>query len=275
MSKSCPTPREIEVWRPTRLQDFIACEEVKATLVDHLRADGDGTNILILGNTGTGKTGLVEAYARTRNCPKSAGPWLGPCGECDDCKDFDFEHSDDGVFAHLRTKAEETKPTYFFHLNCYSLDVSEIEEVAKEVSSHPTVRCIVYLDEVHNLVDGRRDLVLLKHLSDLNAVWLATGIDTNAYNPMFLRRFATRCTTTLPSEPDLALFLCRRCKDWSITVDDAPETLALLAQRSQQITAQCISVLACAAGRQGRFLDRHLVEAYPFVSGVTRTKVTD
>jgi replication-associated recombination protein RarA len=274
MSKASLTPREIERWTPTRLQDFIGCKEAKVTLVDHLRVDGDGTNLLILGNTGTGKTSLIEAYLRTRNCPNSTDPLLGPCGTCSDCETFDFEHEDNGIFAQLRKKSQDAKATHFFHVNCYTLNVIDIEGIAKEVGSHPGDRCIVYLDEVHALAEGRRDMVLLKHLRELKAVWLATGIDTNALNPMFLRRFAARCMTTLPSERDLALFLLKRCVAWSISFDE-PETLALLAQRSQRITAECISVLAQAAGKPGRRLDRQLVEAHPFISGVTRARITE
>jgi hypothetical protein len=48
----------------------------------------------------------------------------------------------------------------------------------------------------------------------------------------------------------------------------------LLSQRSQQITAECISVLARAAAREERQLDRQLVETHPFVTGVTRVNAT-
>jgi len=52
MSSHMPTPREIERWVPLRLRDFVGCEDAKAVLVDHLCADGDGTNVLLSGETG-------------------------------------------------------------------------------------------------------------------------------------------------------------------------------------------------------------------------------
>ena len=271
MSKSSPTPHEIERWVPHRLQDFLACEEVRNAFVDHLRADGDGTNILISGETGTGKTGLVEAYVRTRNCPYSAGPLLGPCGKCDDCKTFDFENQDDGIFARLRAKVLEQSAvaTHFFHVNCYRLHEPGIRDLAREIAEEGADRSIVYLDEVHDLAEGKRDKLLLKPISELNAIWIATGITTDALSPMFVRRFATRCTTTRPTEESLALFLLDRCKEWKIALD-CPETLVSLARRSRQIAAECISVLARAASQNGRVLDRQLVEGYPFITGVTR-----
>jgi hypothetical protein len=269
-----PTPREIQNWAPFCLGGFIGCDEPIAIFVEHLNANGDGTNVLLLGDTGTGKSRLVEAYIRTRNCPHSPGPLEGPCGVCDICTRFDFDNQDSGIFTHRDIDEGEEVITHFFHINCYRFNDAAIAELRKELDSHKGDRCIVYLDEVHCLVEGRREMLLLDLLTHCEAIWIGTGIDTDGLNPMFVRRFPTRCKMTIPSVDVLALFLVDRCKEWSINID-APGTISLLAERSQQITAECINVLARAAARDGRLLDRDLVEKHPFITGVTRVRPAD
>jgi Mg-chelatase subunit ChlI len=266
-----PTPREIEQWVPLRLRDFVGCEYAKEVLVDHLRADGDGTNVLLSGETGTGKTALIEVYARTRNCPRTEDPLLGPCGRCHDCTTFDFQHRDDGIFARSRTKSADRggKITNFYHVNCCHFRESEIRDLESEIAGNHGDRSIVYLDEVQELAEGRRDRLLLKSVTELDAVWIATGTHTDLLSPPFLRRFAARCSTTLPTQKELALFLLDRCRDWKIEID-CPETIGLLTQRSRQIPAECISVLARAATQQDRRLRGQLVDTHPFITGVTR-----
>ena len=269
MPSSPPTPREIEQWSPSRLSDFLACEEAKATFVDHLRVDGDGTNILLLGETGTGKTSLVDAYVRTRNCPHVTD-LAGPCGKCSDCREFDFSHRDEGIFAHLRLKVLSGKKiTHFFHVNCFDLTEAAVRKLRYDVAENVGDRKIVYLDEVQHLAGTATAGILLKAIRELDAVWVATGITVEGLSPMFVRRFAARCTTSRPGHLELARFVRDRCRDWSIAWDSL-ETVSLLAERSQGIAAECISVLARAAGKEGRLLSCDLVERHPFITGVRK-----
>lgn len=271
MSNPLPTPREIEQWVPRRLRDFLACDEVKRTLTAHFLAGGDGSNLLISGETGTGKTGLVEAYIRTLICPNATNPLDGPCGTCPDCLGFDFENSDDGIFAHLRTRVFRGElPRYWYHISCVRFDHNGLRSLRSEVEYNGKYRSIVYLDEIDCLADNRMDLELLKPVRELNAVWIATGVNAaRVLDPMLIRRFANRCSTSRPSEEELALFLIDRCREWDIAID-SPEAIALLAQRSSQITAECINVLARAASEDGRLLTRKLVAEHPFITGVSR-----
>lgn len=122
MNSKLPTPHEIQQWIPSCLKDFVACGDAKTALVEHLMADGDGPNTLITGDTGTGKSTLVEAYVRTRNCPNVTDPLLGPCGTCNDCMTFSFESGDYGIPAICRDKAGAPggRVTHFYHFNCGS-----------------------------------------------------------------------------------------------------------------------------------------------------------
>ncbi len=273
MSERFPTPREIEQWVPTGLNDFIACEQAKNTLAGHLVVKGEGSNILISGETGTGKTGLVEVFMRTLNCSRSTGPLNGPCGVCNDCHAFNFEHSDDGLFAHDRESVtiHGEDPRYFYHVNCVGFDAAALKNLRKEIEFNGKYRSIVYLDEIQHLVTEKMDAMLLKPIRELNAIWIATGVNAdNVLNQMLIRRFASRCSTSLPSEMELALFLAGRCKEWGIEID-APETVALLAHRSHQITAECINVIARAAGEVTadgrRVLTQKMVLEHPFITG--------
>lgn len=272
MSRHLLTPGEIQQWGPRRLRDFIGCEVAKQTLVGHLRVDGDGPNILISGETGTGKTSLVETYTRTLVCPHSTDPLDGPCGVCPDCQSFDFENSDSGIFAHVREKVllRGGPPRYFYHVNCVGFDQSGLRNLRSEVDGNGKYRSTIYLDEAQYLADNKMDAALLKPVTELNAIWIATGVNAERLlHPMLVRRFATRCSTSPPLEEELALFLADRCLEWGIQPDD-PETIALLAKRSRRITAECINVLARAAGEDGRCLTRALVSEHPFITGVVR-----
>ena len=276
MSELLLSPREIEQWVPAKISDFIACEQAKRVLIGHLAVKGEGSNILISGETGTGKTGLVEVFIRTLNCRQTSEPLNAPCGTCDDCLAFDFEHSDNGLFAHDRESliVHGEDPRYFYHVNCVGFDKMALKNLRSEIECNGKYRSIIYLDEIQHLAHDKTDTMLLKPIRELNAIWIATGVDADkVLNQMLIRRFASRCSTDLPSELELALFLADKCKQWGIQVE-SPETIAQLAQRSRQITAECINVLARAAGEATdigkRMLTMEMVLEHPFISGLAK-----
>ena len=270
MSNSTPTAREIEMWFPRCLEDFIGNEEIKNTLLNGLRLNGDGANILILGETGTAKTSFIECYLRTRNCPNVEDPMKGPCGKCHNCQTFDFSNSDEGLFAYGRLRTEgDKRVTHFFHLNCYELDDVSLQNLRLNITDYSGDRIIIYLDEVQELKNSRVSGMLLKMIRETEAIWLATGITSDDLSPMFVRRFAERCRTELPKAEVLALFLKKRCEEWSINYESC-DTLASLAVASSGIPSECISVLAKASMTEGRLLDRQLVDNHHFISGVLK-----
>ena len=271
MNNRIPTPHDIQRYRPTRLIDFVGCEQAKSVLADLIRADGDSMNTIITGDTGTGKFAMIEACLRTRNCPYSAGPLLGPCGVCADCLAFDFENEDTGCFVigRIKTNLFGSVVTHFYNVDCCHLGAAEIRKLANDISWHGKDRSIVFLDETQDLGDGKRDRFLLTKMIKLNAIWIAAGTTTDGLSPTFVRRFACRCVTTLPTAAALASYLVQRCEAWKIAYD-CPETFGLLVERSQLRTAECIAVLARAASREGRRLDKQLVMDHPFITGVTR-----
>ena len=271
MSNLLSSPNEIENWHPPCLADFLGNDELKKALASHWRQDGDGTNLLVEGDTGTAKTSMVEVYLKTRNCPNVTDPMSGPCGSCMDCKAFDDRFDDVGVFACFRTKVVKGgNPTHIFRVNCSDLSEHEVENLANEIAYFKGDRRIVHLDEFQEIQNAKIRGALQGILRQKGTIWIATGITAENLGPMFVRRFAMRTETTLPCELDLARFLRNRCDNWGISWD-ANETLARLAFRSHRNVAECLNVLAKAAGTENRKLTRPLVEQHRFISGIRIT----
>ena len=264
MNNKVPSPREIERRFPPTLKDVIGCRDLKKVLINHLHNEGRGTNVLVSGGTGTGKTATIKAYVRTLNCPHAAGQPPAPCGTCEDCKHFDVRVPQDGLFAILskRVMCEGKEPFNYCPVDCAAVSESQIKDILLNVMQSAG-NYVIFLDEVHRIVGRKMDHLLLKPLEELDAVWIASSARNDGLDPMFLRRFAARVSTSPPTEEELATFLADRCREWQIVPDD-PATVALLARRSKQVTAECISVLALAASRDGRLLDKSLVQYFPF-----------
>lgn len=264
MISKAPNPRDIERWRPLGLHDILGNTQVVSTFQSYLDFDGFGGNMLLSGPSGTGKTAAVMAYVNTLNCPHRQDEPSGPCGTCNDCRQWDARFPDHGIFALLRTRVVEHKmrPLHYIPVNCATVTESQLKEVLDD-SRDAGGEAMIFLDEVHRLTRRSMDHLLLKPLEDLDAVWIACTARTDDLDPMFKRRFATRVSTSLPLVGELAVFLANRCAEWQIRCDN-PETVLLLAKKSRQIVSECIAVLARAAG-QGRVLTRELVEEYPFL----------
>ena len=269
MSKHKLTPREIEQWIPRRLSDFVGCEEAIKIIANHLRNGYIGTNFFIEGETGSGKTTLIEVATRTLFCPNVTDPLAGPCWNCRECRDFDFANREEGLFAEMKPKAVNSGTcTSFFHVNCYELDLAGVRELRSVVNEFHADRTIIYLDEVQCLGGTQAEGVLLKAIRELDAVWIASGITSDVLSPMFVRRFAARCTTSLPKIGQIATFVQERCVEWEIEWDKN-ETIVLLSECCKGIIAECISVLALAAANE-RKLTEELVKGYRFVQGVRK-----
>ncbi len=266
MTEFLPTPRQIEQWRPKRLCDFVGCAKLKAALANVIRCDGKGPNIFTTGDTGTGKTSMIITAVTTLACPKRTDPQDGPCGICPECQAFEFTNAHCGLFAMLQSDVIEgrARPLHFYHVNCAETSEQRLRELVQDLNEY-SGHSVVYLDESHRLSRGGLDEALLKPMQEQRATWIASSAMVKQLNPMFLRRFSVRVSTSRPSVEELVTLLARLCKEWQIAVDE-PSTLVLLAKCSQRVMGECQNVLACAAATVSRRLSRDLIEDYSFVS---------
>jgi|LSQX01.3.fsa_nt_gb replication-associated recombination protein RarA len=264
MDTNLPTPREIEMWVTPTLNHVIGCEGLRAHCHDLLRVAGFGPNTFVFGDPGTGKTACIKAYVRTLRCQKKEPDKWIPCGFCESCKEFDVRYSDEGLFATLRHRVlvDGADPLHYYPINCGKISESELRRIIDDVPQW-TGLVLIWLDEVHRIVRRGMDHLLLKPLEELNAVWIASTAHPKELDRMFKRRFAAKVRTTLPTLTELVSFLKDRCDEWGIR-PDSEETLQLAARRAKLVTADAIALLAVAAGRDGRLLDRELVARHQF-----------
>ena len=72
-------------YRPQRFED-VWCQETAVTLLSRLAQTRQGTNLLLTGAYGSGKTSLVRLFARALNCEHVTDQG-SPCNECPSCDD--------------------------------------------------------------------------------------------------------------------------------------------------------------------------------------------
>lgn len=243
------SPREIENWKPTTLDEVIGCVELKAHFLRMLKAGGYGPNTMIVGPTRNAKSSTVRAYARTLACPESHINSFRPCGTCRTCRVFDARHEYSGLFTLINVRGDE-RPFNFYPLNCSYATEAVIRETIDTIRDSRGLS-LVFLDEVHRLEKLRRDSLFLSPLEDLeNVVWIAASTSLEDLDPMFKNRFAIRLRTSLPELGELAEFVTRRCIDWQIEVEPGADVAAAKWAERQPYRAICL--IANAALRDRR-----------------------
>jgi hypothetical protein len=263
--KALPTSREIASWRPAHLSQIENCDDAVRFLSEHLDSEGQGPNILIAGDPGTGKSTLAHAYIRALVCQRRCGSPPRHCGECPTCSSFDAQHRDIGLFSTLRLRSEGCEEIHYFPVNCGATTEAELRTIFEDDRREFQGRFVIALQEAQFLKARSLDKGLLTILEDdgLDILWIADTAYPQKLDPMFLRRFA-RITTGPHDEQRLAEYLAGKCSEWRIEVD-APETLALLSERSKGIVAECVRVLSLAALNKERILSRATVAKYSFI----------
>jgi hypothetical protein len=264
MSTLIPTSRDIERWVPAHFGHVVGCKNLKDHFFNQLRLNDCGVNTFVSGEPGTGKTATVKAFVQSLMCPNRDSVTLLPCMACHTCRNFDVRFQDIGILAVLneRVLIGGAVPINFYPVNCGAITEAQLRAVLderREFNDH----FFIYLDEAHRLVRRQMEHLLLKPLEELDATWIASSAYPTELGPMFLRRFAAKLTTTLPTPQELTMFPKERCEEWGLTVD-ADETLGMLARRTRQNPAAAISVLAIAAERLHRLLDRDMVLHHRF-----------
>lgn len=258
MSQNLPTPREIERWVPADLSQVVGCTPLKAHFYEGLRLDACGVNTFVEGQSGSGKTAAIKAFVRSLMCPDLDRSTFQTCKICDACRTFDVRYADQGLFTLSQPRVHGGRePLHFYPVNCGAVSEAGLQEIIADRSQF-SGKFLIYLDEAHRLVRRKMEHLLLKPLEELDALWIASTAQPDELDTMFHRRFSCHLSTTLPTDTELNKFLAERCLAWGILTDD-PNTLKLLAKRSGCLPAKAVSVLAIAAGRADRRLDRDLV----------------
>ena len=263
MSQKLLSPHEIERWSPPSLQYVVGCSKLKEHFRKMLEANGLGPNLLITGDSGTGKTASVGAYLRAVMCPDRNPSTFDACGQCQSCKQFDPFHPMLWLTAHLFVRIPAGKKTIsYFPIDCRSFGKNRLSQFLPKLKTpNPEEMTIVYLDSLHSLQqrgDGLVEMVAA-YLDEPNTMCIATAPSASHLSPRLLREFPVVLSTSPASHEDFVQFLQQRCKDWGLNLD-SPETLVLLAQRSNLNPRVAIEFLATVARQRDRARTRNPLE---------------
>jgi DNA polymerase III delta prime subunit len=264
-----PSPREIESFKPNGLNGFACNDRVIQALTRFAFQNGDGGNLLLAGEVGSGKTSLAEVAIRTAFCSETHDAVSGPCGVCHDCKRFDFEGGDAANWAHqYQLDGGKSRTLHYWHCNGYYMDQNLVSELKSDLDQRrhdPDDRTIVFLDEIQEVTSAPIIGHLLEALLKPGSTWIAAGTTIENLHPAIKRRFATSVETT--STPEMLARLIReKCKAWGIHWD-SPETLAALAVHCCGTVSDYLGVLSQAA-QNDRLLTSRLVSDHQFTTGV-------
>ncbi len=264
------TPHEIQNWNPAGLDHFVGNAHIIEAFKHHFGICGVGENVLLSGETGSGKTAFIDVYLRTLNCSFAEDDvGRGPCGKCQDCCNASRFFDDRGLFARASWRSTQGKMVFEnYRFNCSSFDMDALESLGTELRDLAGNVNIIVLDEVQELAGSTVEGSLMTLMKQYDAVWIASGTNTQKLRPEFVRRFSRRLRTKAPTPVEIAEWLLTRVTEWKIKFDE-DSTLALLAHRCRGIVAETISVLAIAAATPDRTLTKSIVTDFPFINGCT------
>ncbi|ADB19079.1 hypothetical protein Psta_4434 [Pirellula staleyi DSM 6068] len=221
-----------------------------------------GCNLLVTGQSRSGKTSTVELFTSAVMCNKSTPENFQPCGDCYPCSQQVGRHSLHEIDHILAGGLDHD--ICFLPLDGNRCTQAELDTAIEQMSSGPNYRWICYLDEIQGLVRRHLDHHLLRTVEQSTRVnWIMTTASTKGLDKMFRNRF-TELSTELPSVEELAIFLAKRCLTPSINIAwDDNSTLVRLAQRCEQVPGKALKCLAFASSTGGT-LTRELVEDFIF-----------
>jgi Holliday junction resolvasome RuvABC ATP-dependent DNA helicase subunit len=249
------TAKEIEQWRPKTLDEVVGCEFAKRPILDALNSKSDVPNIMISGDSGSGKTCLVRLVSKGTLCLSSTNR---PCGTCAKCAGVDFRFSESGLFV----IGDEIVRNYHV-VDCCQITQDELNATVLQLGD--AGRHYVVLDEAHGLKRRHMDFRLLEAIERWpRTTWIASTSYPELLDTMFIRRFSVRVKTTRPSVEACEAFVAERCQAWSISSEK--EAVSLLAHRSVQNISECIRLLVMAASTEERMLSIDMIRHFPFLN---------
>ncbi|AMV40483.1 hypothetical protein [Planctomyces sp. SH-PL62] len=239
-----PTPQEIQRYTPRRWADWMGNTRAKLFLQALVRAGGRGTNLLLYGPPGSGKTTGMLMALRALRCQRLDPSTLDPCGACEPCKIRWTRRWGYGLSPHIDVfECRTTTVEEFRH------DLGWVQDnVIFPPAEHTK---LVFLDEAQELQTGGRKDVLLPLLVGevppgvVPPVWLAAATDdVHRLGPAFLRRF-TLASTEPPAQEEFEDWVVDRAAEFGICIE-GPGVVTLLIDRclAAQMTSSALDVLA-------------------------------
>ena len=259
-----PSAQEIEKWKPSAFEEFVGNSFLIKCLKNGIRVHGQLPNTFVRGPSRSGKTAAIKLFIKSLFCVRRNPETLNPCGVCDNCSQEIEDHGHAGFFAEFDEGSPSRKiPLHYVPIDCPRITELRLRESLQELRDFGGIQ-IVYLDEVHRLVERKMDHMLLKSLEERRFLWMASSATTAGLEQMFLNRFSIRLRTSLPERDELAEFLVFRCLVWGIEWKE-PETIMRLVERSNHVPGLALQVLAAAAATPEREMTRELVEGHDFL----------
>jgi DNA polymerase III delta prime subunit len=203
---------------------------------------------LLSGAGRSGKTAATKLLIRCIVCKQLDEVTMTPCdGTCKGCQPI-FENTpegESGMFVILETPENRT-PVHFFLINCAKIySPAELKEKLTEISQYAgSGYIIVYLDEVHRLVQRQMDQMLLKEVEEAKYLWFFSTAKPQGLEDMFQNRLLI-FETELPTVEEMEKLLVDLCDESGITWE--PEGIVRAIEKSNRIIGHALRALALAS----------------------------
>lgn len=262
-------------WPPPRWEVFLGNTKLKRRYkqllrklrrqsIGNTRVDANRLCFLLMGESRTGKTAMTKFLVRCLACDELDDDSLNPCnGTCWSCKQRPEQYELGGLFywdAARPQPRHDGPDAHFKPIDCTKIYTPselkrEIESLNDYLGTGDLV--VVYLDEVHRLVNRGMDEILLKSVEEMPFVWMLSTAKPGGLEDMLLNRMI-KLTTELPDAAEMEDWLCDRCDEWRIRWE--PEAIVRVVEKSNRVVGTALHALALASLDDDEGLTLDLVE---------------
>lgn len=260
------TERHIESWPLTSWGEVVGNYSLKQGLLQFARSvhgpdGGQGVNLLVLGESRSGKTSILELMFKTILCWEPSPETFDPCLRCIACQRNLGRYEVTGLHT-LGWLAPDVKIGYQV-IDGNMITADGLDRIIADRGGEREERHFIWIDEIQGLVRRNLDHNLLKAVEQHRSItWVVSTATTKGLEPMFQNRFR-RMSTEPPTNEDFVDFIKERCSHPGVGIKwDNRDTIILLALRARGIPGIALKCLAWAK-LEGR-LTHKLVENYPF-----------